>query len=116
NDPALRRAYDLRGTVGKTLDVDAAHGVGRAFAAIARRSGARRIAVSRDGRTSSPALEQALVRGLCEGGMHVLRMPLGPTPLVSFAIDRLGLDGGVMVTGSHNPADQNGFKLRLGNA
>ena len=113
--PALRRAYDLRGVVGKTLDVDDAHGVGRAFAEIARRSNARRIAVSRDGRTSSPALEGALVQGLCEGGMHVLRMPLGPTPLVSFAIDRLGLDGGVMVTGSHNPADQNGFKLRLGN-
>jgi phosphomannomutase len=115
-DPALRRAYDLRGVVGTTLDSDDAHGIGRAFAEIARRAGARRIAVSRDGRTSSPELEAALVRGLCEGGMHVLRMPLGPTPLVSFAIDRLGLDGGVMVTGSHNPADQNGFKLRLGNA
>ena len=114
--PALRRAYDLRGIVGDTLDSDDAHGVGRAYAEIARHAGARRIAVSRDGRTSSPALEAALVLGLCEGGMHVLRMPLGPTPLVSFAIDRLGLDGGIMVTGSHNPADQNGFKLRLGNA
>src|SRR4051794_10923406 len=113
-DPALRRAYDLRGVVGSTLDSDDAHGVGRAFAEIARRAGARRIAVSRDGRISSPELEEALVRGLCEGGMHVLRMPLGPTPLVSFTIARLGLDGGIMVTGSHNPPDQNGFKLRLG--
>jgi phosphomannomutase len=114
-DPALRRAYDLRGVVGRTLGPDDAHGVGRAFADIARQAGASRLAVSRDGRLSSPLLESELVRGLCEGGMHVLRMPLGPTPLVSFAIDRLGLDGGIMVTGSHNPADQNGFKLRLGN-
>ncbi len=114
-NPALRRAYDLRGVVGTTLGTDDAHAVGRAFAAIAGESGARRLVVSRDGRTSSPELEAALVKGLCEGGMHVLRLPLGPTPLVSFAIHRLGLDGGVMVTGSHNPADQNGFKLRLRN-
>jgi phosphomannomutase len=115
-DPRLRRAYDLRGVVGQSLGPDDAHGVGRAFAEIARGAGRRRLAVSRDGRTSSPELEAALVRGLVEGGMHVLRMPLGPTPLVSFTIDRLGLDGGVMVTGSHNPADQNGFKFHLGGA
>jgi phosphomannomutase len=115
-DPTLRRAYDLRGVVGTNLGSDDAHGVGRAFAEIAGGAGAHRIAVSRDGRSSSPALEKALVRGLVEGGVHVLRMPLGPTPLVSFAIARLGLDGGVMVTGSHNPANENGFKLRLGNA
>jgi phosphomannomutase len=72
------------------------------------------MAVSRDGRLSSPELEAALVEGLTEGGMQVFRMPLGPTPLVSFAVHRLGLDGGVMVTGSHNPPDQNGFKLLLG--
>ena len=113
-DPALRRAYDLRGVVGKTLGPADAHGVGLAFAAIAGAAGARRLAVSRDGRVSSPMLESELVRGLCEGGMQVFRMPLGPTPLVSFTIHRLGLDGGIMVTGSHNPADQNGFKLRLG--
>ena len=115
-NPALRRAYDLRGVVGRTLAADDAHAVGRAFAEVARRTGARRLVVSRDGRVSSPTLEAALVRGLCEGGVHVLRLPLGPTPLVAFAIDRLGADGGIMVTGSHNPADQNGFKLRLGNA
>ena len=69
--------------------------------------------MSRDGRLSSPELEATLVSGLAEGGMRVFRMPLGPTPLVSFAIRRLGLDGGVMVTGSHNPGDQNGFKLHL---
>ena len=70
--------------------------------------------MSRDGRVSSPELEGALIEGLVAGGMHVFRLPLGPTPLVGFAVHRLGLDGGVMVTGSHNPPDQNGFKLMLG--
>jgi phosphomannomutase len=99
--------------VGRTLGPADAHALGRAFAAIARVGNRRRIAVSRDGRISSPELEAELARGLAEGGMQVLRMPLGPTPLVSFTVERLGLDGGIMVTGSHNPADHNGFKLLL---
>jgi phosphomannomutase len=115
-NPALRRPYDLRGVFGDTLTVEDAHAVGLAYAAVARAKSASRIAVSRDGRLSSPALEAALVDGLRRGGMHVFRMPLGPTPLVSFTVARLELDGGVMVTGSHNPADQNGFKLLLGTA
>lgn len=113
-DPRLRRSYDLRGVVGDSLSEADAYGVGRRFAAVAGSEGACRVAVSRDGRTSSPMLESALVDGLVEGGMRVYRLPAGPTPLVSFAIDRLGLDGGVMVTGSHNPPDQNGFKFHLG--
>jgi phosphomannomutase len=112
-NPRLQRAYDLRGVVGETLNAADAHGVGLGYAALARRHGLRRIAVSRDGRLSSEVLEAALVQGLLDGGMHVFRMPLGPTPLVSFTIARLGLDGGVMVTGSHNPPDENGFKLHL---
>jgi phosphomannomutase len=113
-NPALRRSYDLRGEFGTTLTEDDAYGVGCAFAALAHQAARSRIAVSRDGRLSAPALEAALVEGLRRGGMHVFHMPLGPTPLLSFTIDRLGLDGGVMVTGSHNPPDQNGFKLLLG--
>jgi phosphomannomutase len=113
-NPKLRRSYDLRGTVGETLTTTDAHAVGLAYAAIAARAGFRLIAVSRDGRRSSPELETALVDGLVEGGMYVHRMPLGPTPLVSFTIERLGLHGGIVVTGSHNPPDQNGFKLMLG--
>jgi phosphomannomutase len=112
-NPKLRRSYDLRGVVGTTLTPDDAHALGRAFASVAHARGLRRIAVSRDGRVSSPELEAALVRGLVEGGAQVFRMPMGPTPLVSYTIHRLGLDGGIMVTGSHNPPDQNGFKLHL---
>lgn len=113
-NPALRRSYDLRGVAGTTLTGKDAHGLGRAFAGLARTRGLRRIAVSRDGRLSSPELEPELVRGLVEGGCQVFRMPVGPTPLVSFTMDRLRLDGGIMITGSHNPPDQNGFKLHLG--
>jgi phosphomannomutase len=113
-NPALRRSYDLRGVVGSTLTPTDAYGVGRAFASVARQRGARRLAVSRDGRLSSPELEAELLCGLLEGGMLVSHLPPGPTPLVSYTIHRLALDGGVMVTGSHNPPDQNGFKLQLG--
>ena len=112
--PGLRRSYDLRGTVGVDLTPADACAVGLAFAALARRRGLSRIAVSRDGRLSSPELEAALTDGLAAGGMLVFRLPMGPTPLLSYAVARLELDGGVMVTGSHNPPDQNGFKLLLG--
>jgi len=113
-NPALRRSYDLRGVVGNTLSLEDAHGVGRTFAALARERGARRIAVCRDGRLSSEELQAELIRGLCEGGMQVMLMPLSHTPLMSFTVNRLGLDGGIMVTASHNPAEHNGFKLLLG--
>jgi phosphomannomutase len=113
-NPALRKSYDLRGTVGRTLTAEDARSLGLRFAAVARLRGLSRLAVSRDGRVSSPELEGALVEGLVAGGMRVTRLPMGPTPLVGFAVHRLGLDGGVMVTGSHNPPDQNGFKLHLG--
>jgi phosphomannomutase len=115
-NPALRRTHDLRGTFGTTLTADDAVAVGLSYAAVARARGARRIAVSHDGRLSSPMLEEALVDGLRRGGTHVFRMPLGPTPLVPFTIARLELDGGIMVTGAHDPADRNGFKLMFGTA
>ena len=113
-NPKLRKSYDLRGTVGETLMKEDAFGLGLAFAAATRRRGLSRIAVSRDGRVSSPELEAALVEGLVAGGAQAFRMPRGPTPLVSFTVHRLQLHGGVMVTGSHLPPDQNGFKLMLG--
>src|SRR5438445_163732 len=79
-----------------------------------REAGGRRAAVGYDGRLSSPAMEAALVEGLRDGGTSVLRVGLGPTPMLYFAVRSLSLDGGIMVTGSHNPADYNGFKMMLG--
>lgn len=113
-NPAIVRSYDLRGVVGRGLSLDDARALGIVYATAARARNAYRIAVCRDGRLSSPELESALIEGLVAGGMHVHRLGIGPTPQLYFTVSTLGLDGGIMVTGSHNPADQNGFKLLLG--
>ncbi len=112
--PTILREYDIRGIVGETLFAADAHALGRAFAATALAAGGRRLAVGYDGRLTSPELEAALVDGLAEGGAEVTRIGLGPTPMLYYAAATLGVDGGVMVTGSHNPPDHNGFKLVLG--
>ena len=111
----ILREYDVRGIVGKTLDVADARALGRAFATVVRRDqGGRRICVGWDGRVSSPDLVAALVEGLIASGADVLRVGLGPTPMLYYAVYAFGADGGVMVTGSHNPPDQNGFKMMIG--
>jgi phosphomannomutase len=112
--PTSLREYDIRGIVGKTLGPDDAHALGRSFGTIARRAGGSGIAVGRDGRESSPLMEAALVRGLTESGVDVVKVGLGPTPMLYYAAAELGVAGGVMITGSHNPADYNGFKMTLG--
>ena len=108
------REYDIRGIVGRSLSAADAAAVGRGFATLVRRAGGRRVAVGRDGRLSSPELEEALVGGILATGVDVLRIGCGPTPMLYFAAATLGADGGVMVTGSHNPPDYNGFKMVLG--
>lgn len=111
--PDACREYDVRGTVPETLDEGAAYAVGRGFATRVRRAGGTRVVVGRDGRLSSPMLEAALVEGLTDSGVDVVRIGLGPTPMVYFAEATLGVDGAVQVTGSHNPRDDNGFKMVL---
>ncbi|MCE2574504.1 phosphoglucomutase/phosphomannomutase PgmG [Komagataeibacter sp. FNDCR2] len=114
-DPTSLREYDIRGIVGKTLTADDAFAIGRTFGSIVARAGGRRIVVGYDGRLSSPMLERALVSGAMASGMEVLRAGCGPTPMLYFASAELGADGAVMVTGSHNPPDHNGFKMMLAN-
>jgi phosphomannomutase len=113
-DPTILREYDIRGLVGKTLFAEDARALGRAYGSALRRRGGRTVAVGYDGRLSSPELESALVEGLKASGLAVMRIGLGPTPMLYFAVFHLPADGGVMVTGSHNPADYNGFKMMLG--
>src|SRR5881396_3826658 len=113
-DPTILREYDIRGIVGKTLFPADAHGLGRAFAATLADAGGKRVAVGYDGRLTSPELEAELADGLAAGGADVVRIGRGPTPMLYFAAATLGVDGGIMVTGSHNPPDHNGFKLVLG--
>jgi len=111
--PTILREYDIRGIVGDTLTEADAYALGRTFAALAIDEGAKRIAVGRDGRTHSGMLEGALVRGLTEGGVDAVLTGMGPSPMLYFATHHLDVDGGIQVTGSHNPADYNGFKLLL---
>ena len=112
--PTMLREYDVRGIVGETLSEADAAALGRAFGTIVREAGGRSVAAGYDGRLSSPLLESALVDGLASCGLTVKRVGLGPTPMLYYAVHELGCDGGVMVTGSHNPPDYNGFKMMLG--
>ncbi|RMF14962.1 MAG: phosphomannomutase/phosphoglucomutase, partial [Alphaproteobacteria bacterium] len=116
-DATILREYDIRGIVGETLTESDAEALGRAYATLVRRqAGAERIALGRDGRLSSPTLSAALTRGLTAGGLDVIDIGEGPTPMLYFAVHHLGVDGGIMVTGSHNPPDYNGFKMMIGKA
>ncbi len=112
--PSVLREYDIRGVVGDTLHPADAIAIGRCLATLVRRAGGRSVAVGYDGRLSSPALEAALVEGLTASGAEVLRVGRGPTPLLYYAAATEGTDAAVMVTGSHNPPDYNGFKLTFG--
>jgi len=112
-DSSILREYDIRGIVGKTLDAGDARALGRSFGSMMRASGAGSVAVGYDGRLSSPELEAALVGGLTASGVDVVRIGRGPTPMLYFASHHLPTDAGIMVTGSHNPPDYNGFKMTL---
>jgi len=114
--PTILREYDIRGVVGETLTTGDAYAVGRAFGTIVRRSGGKTACVGYDGRLTSPELEAAVVQGLRECGIAVWRVGLGPTPMLYFATIMLAADAGLMVTGSHNPPNHNGFKMMLGRA
>ena len=113
-DPTSLREYDIRGVVGRTLHAADAFAIGRCFGSVVAQAGGRTVAVGYDGRLSSPDLAAALTDGLKACGMEVLRVGRGPTPLLYFAATTLETDGAVMVTGSHNPPDYNGFKMMLG--
>ena len=113
-DPTSLREYDIRGIVGQTLRPEDAFAIGRCFGSIVSRGGGTKVAVGYDGRLSSPEMEAQLVAGLRACGLEVLRIGCGPTPMLYYAAYALEADGAVMVTGSHNPPDYNGFKMMLG--
>ena len=109
---SIFKAYDIRGTYLRTLNEDLAEGLGRAFGTLALKEGRNTVAVGRDGRLSGPALSAALVRGLVSVGIQVVDVGLTTTPQLYFAAHTL-CDSGIQVTGSHNPKDDNGFKMVL---
>lgn len=109
--PTSLREYDIRGIVGETLTEKDAYAIGRGFGTLIVRAGGSRVAVGYDGRLSSPVLEAALVEGLNAAGVHAVRIGMGPTPMLYYAEAVLDVDGGIQITGSHNPANYNGFKM-----
>jgi phosphomannomutase len=111
---SVLREYDIRGVVGETLTLTDADALGRAFGTIVREDGGRRVALGYDGRLSSPDLAEGVAEGLQAVGIDVLWVGRGPTPMLYYAVHHLDADGGIQVTGSHNPPTYNGFKMMLG--
>jgi len=108
------RAYDIRGVVdAQHLTADLAYTIGLAIGAEAQERGEQNMIVGRDGRLSGPELHRALCAGLLAGGLNIMDIGLVPTPLVYYATFRFGITAGVMITASHNPGDNNGFKIVL---
>jgi phosphomannomutase/phosphoglucomutase len=113
-NPQIFRQYDIRGKAQKDLKDDTIELLGRAFGAYVRQSGARQVLLGRDNRLSSDRLREAIARGLLSAGCDVVDIGLVVTPALYYARIHYGIDGGIMITGSHNPPDENGFKLALG--
>jgi phosphomannomutase len=115
--PSILRAYDIRGIIGQTLSTADAYQLGRSYATFAQKNGLHgAVAIGRDGRLSSPELSNALIKGLLESGYDVIDIGLVPTPALYYASYTQNVIGGIMVTGSHNPPNHNGFKMVMNKA
>ena len=112
--PTILREYDVRGIVGETLFAADALALGRGFATMLRAKGGHRVCVGMDGRLSSPDLAESVIDGLCASGVDVQWIGRGPTPMLYFAVHHLDAEGGIQITGSHNPPAHNGFKMMFG--
>ena len=113
-DPTILREYDIRGVVGQQVHAADARAIGRSFGTVVRRNGGKRVALGYDGRLSSPELAAAAVEGLTAAGIDVVSIGVAATPMLYFAVYHFDADGGIQITGSHNPPDYNGFKMMIG--
>ena len=113
-NPHMFREYDIRGVVGHDLTDESVYTLARALGTFFRHHGATHVSLGRDARESSPRFRDLCVRGLTETGCDVLDVGMVPTPVLYFTLFTQDVDAGVMITGSHNPADNNGFKICLG--
>jgi len=111
---SIFREYDIRGIVGKDLTMDCAESIGRAYATLALRRNCATVTLGRDGRLTSPELHDRFLAGLMTGGLNVIDIGICATPLLYFSLFHLPVDGGVMITGSHNSSEYNGFKSCIG--
>lgn len=108
------REYDIRGVIDVDLKHEVVYAIGRAFGTTVKRNGGKKVSVGYDARLSSPSLHESLTGGIRATGVDVISIGLVPTPLLYYSLYHLSADGGVMITGSHNPPEFNGFKLNLG--
>ncbi|HEV7543626.1 MAG TPA: phosphomannomutase/phosphoglucomutase, partial [Reyranella sp.] len=118
-DPSILREYDIRGIVGGSVHAADAQAIGRTFGTMVRRQlgsrgGGSRVALGYDGRLSSPELAAACIEGLTAAGVDVINIGVAATPMLYFAVYHFEADGGIQITGSHNPPDYNGFKMMMG--
>ena len=113
-NPNIFREYDIRGRVPEELNRETACRLGQCFGAYYRGVGAKRISLGRDCRLSSPELRLGVMEGMMDVGMDVKDVGMVPTPLLYFSLHHLAVDGGIQITGSHNPPEYNGFKICLG--
>jgi phosphomannomutase / phosphoglucomutase len=111
---AIFREYDIRGDVEQDLTDDVVRDIGRAFAAYMAERGKKTASISRDCRLSSEHFRDLVVEGMTEGGLNVIDIGLRPTPLFYYSLFNLDVEGGIMITGSHNPPSMNGFKVAFG--
>ncbi len=118
-NPVTLRAYDIRGEVGSQLQTEDAYFIGKAFATkIIRKTGNKNpsIAVGYDGRISSPEIRKYLLDGIISTGAKIIAIPMGPSPMLYFSVRKYNFDAGIMITGSHNPKNHNGFKMMYNKA
>lgn len=113
-NPSIFRQYDVRGIVGKDLTLEVVEELGKGYGTYMRRHGYKRVSLGYDARPSSPEFCEAITRGMVSTGLDVVQIGLVATPMLYFSLFHLDVDGGVMITGSHNPPEFNGFKLGMG--
>jgi phosphomannomutase/phosphoglucomutase len=111
---AIFREYDIRGDVEQDLTDSVVRNIGRAFATYITERGKRKVSLGRDCRLSSEHFRDLIVEGMLEGGLSVIDLGLVPTPLFYYSLFTLDVEGGIMITGSHNPPSMNGFKVAFG--
>lgn len=113
-NPSIFREYDIRGVADRDLTDDAIVAIGKAYGTYLRRKKKNTISIGRDARVSSPGIHKALLKGILSTGLDVVDIGFSTTPCLYYSIYHLKLDGGIMITGSHNPPDQNGLKMCIG--
>ena len=113
--PYIFREYDIRGKVGEDFTEEVVREIGKAYGTVVKRIGGKRIVCGRDGRLSSPSLQNALIEGILSTGVDIVNIGMCPTPVMYFSLFNLeNIHGGIQVTGSHNPPEFNGLKICVG--